>query len=66
MPHIQENYEKMCTFEFDMNKYSSLQNKILEMANCRELTVTYARAATYNSSEKLHVCVATDIGRTYI
>ena len=26
-----ENYEKMCTFKFDMNKYSSLQNQILEM-----------------------------------
>ena len=31
MSHMQENYEKICTVKFDMNKYSSLQSKILEM-----------------------------------
>ena len=55
--------KKMCTLKFDMNKYSSLQNKILEMAKSQRTTLTYARAATYNSNENLHVWVATDICR---
>ena len=53
--------KKKCTLKFDINKYSPLQNEILEMPTHREPTLTYARAATYNSNEKLHVCVATDI-----
>ena len=46
------------TLKFDMEKYSSLENKILEMLNQTELTVTYARAATYNCNQNVQVCVA--------
>ena len=56
--------KKMFTFKFDMNKFSSLQNQILEMPdtrNHREPTLTYARAATYNSNQNLHLCVATQM-----
>ena len=51
----------MFTFKFDMKKYSSLQNKILDTRNKRELTVIYARVATYNSIQNLHMCAATQM-----
>ena len=48
---------KMFTLKFDINEYSSLQNKILEMPKSKR-TVTYASAATY---QNVHVCVTTQM-----
>ena len=61
MSYMWENFEKMFTLKFDMNKYSLLQNKIQEMPNQREWTITYAIAATYNSNQNVHVCCNRDV-----
>ena len=61
MSHMQENYEKMCTLKFDMNKYSSLQNKILEMPKSQRTYSYICKSCHLQLEQKLHVCVATDI-----
>ena len=53
--------KKMLTLKFDMDKYSVLENKTQEMLNHTEQTLIYARAATYNSNQNVHVCVATQM-----
>ena len=37
MSHMWENDKKKCTFKFDMNKYSSLQNQIPEMPKSQKI-----------------------------
>ena len=53
--------KKMFTLKFDMDTYSSLENKTQEMLKSNRKTVLYTRAATYNSYQNVHVCVATQI-----
>ena len=57
MSHMHENFEKMCTLKFDMNKYSShWKTTYQKWQNHRKPTLTYAKAATYNYNKKLCVC----------
>ena len=58
--------KKLLTLKFDKDKYSSLENKIPEMLKS-DRTVIYARAATYNSNQNAHVCVAKQMCiKTYV
>ena len=63
MSDMRQNNEKMLTLKFYMDKYSSLENTTLEMLKSNRKTITYARAATYNSYQNVHVCVATQMCR---
>ena len=53
--------KKMCTLKFDMNKYSSLQNEILEMPKSQRTNSYIYKSCHLQLQPKLHVCVATDI-----
>ena len=64
MSHMQENYEKNVYIEIWYEQILFAAKWDTGNAkNYREPTLTYARAATYNSNEKLHVWVGTDICR---
>ena len=64
MSHMQENYEKRCTLKFDMNKYSSLQNKILEMPKSQKTNSYIFKSCHLQLQQKnTCVCVVTDICR---
>ena len=55
MSHMHENDEKVCTLKFDMNKYSSLENNIQDMAKsqktnsyiCKSCHVKLQQKTTY-------------------
>ena len=55
-PYMHENYEKMCTLKFDMNRYSSLEHTIQEMANHRKPTLTYAKLPCRTAIKIACVC----------
>ena len=62
MSHMQENYEKMCTFKFDMNKYSSPQNYVLEMPKSQRTNVYICKSCHLQLQPKCTcVCCNTDM-----
>ena len=64
MSDMHENYEKMCTLKFDMNKYSSLQNSIQEMAKLQRTNCYICKSCHIQLQQKITcVCVVTDICR---
>ena len=53
---------KMCTFKFDMNKYSSLQNKILEMSKSKRTNSYICKSCHLQLPPKFTcVCCNTDV-----
>ena len=62
MSHMWENYEKMCTFKFDMNKYSSLQNQILEMPKSQRTNSYICKSCHFQLQPKF-TCVCCNTNR---
>ena len=56
MSHMHKNYEKMCTLKFDMNKYSSLQNNIQEMAKSQRTNSYICKSCHVQMQQKI-TCV---------
>ena len=54
---------KKCTLKFDINTYSSLENKIQEMAKSQKTNSYICKTCYVELQQKLHVCVVTDICR---
>ena len=62
MSHIHENYEKMFAFKSDMNKYSSLQNQILEMPKSQKTSCYIWKSCHLQLQPKFTcVCCNTDV-----
>ena len=55
--------KKMLTLKFDMDKYSSLENTILEMLKSNRTNHYICKSCHYNSNQNVHVCVATQMCR---
>ena len=58
---------KMCTFKFDMNKYSSLQNQMLEMPKSQRTNSYICKSCHLQLQPKFTcVCCNTDIHNMYV
>ena len=55
--------KNMCTLEFDINTYSSLENNIQEMAKSQKTNPYICKSCHVELQQNLHVCVVTDICR---
>ena len=55
--------KKMCALKFDMNKYSSLQNNIQEMAKSQKNNSYICKSCHIQLQQKHGVCVVRDICR---
>ena len=62
MSYIWENLLKMCTLKFDMNKYCSLKNKILEMPKSKRTNCYICKNCHLQLQQKCTcVCCNTDV-----
>ena len=55
--------KKMFTLKFDMDKYSSLENTILEILKSNRMNHYICKSCHLNSNQNVHVCVATQMCR---
>ena len=55
--------KKMLTLKFDKDKYALLENKTQQILKTNKTNCYICKAATYNSNQDVHVCVATQMCR---